>query len=139
MQIFRTNLLGCSFPVTSADFWLCLRNFCGKADRGRLAGQRWEFKIHRKSTAQAMAGLHPSSSPLCSLHSPHLVFLSSYAHLNGNDETALSQIAHRGCSASDSRSILTGQKPKNCSEKENKRGRASTSEQQSRGHMNAGI
>ena len=46
--------LGCSFPVSSADFWLCLRKFCGQADRGRLAGQRREFKIHRKSTAQVM-------------------------------------------------------------------------------------
>ena len=43
---------GCSFPLSSADFWLCLRKFCGKADRGRLAGQRREFKTHRKSTAQ---------------------------------------------------------------------------------------
>ena len=24
---------------SSADFWLCLRKFCGEADRGRLAGQ----------------------------------------------------------------------------------------------------
>ena len=44
--------LGCRFPVNSADFWLCLSKFCGEADRGRLAGQRREFKIHRKSTAQ---------------------------------------------------------------------------------------
>ena len=59
---FRLNLLvfsrvyelGCEFPVSSADFWLCLRKFCGKADRGRLAGQRREFKIHRKSTAQVV-------------------------------------------------------------------------------------
>ena len=33
-------------------FWLCLRKFCWEADRGRLAGQRREFKTHRKSTAQ---------------------------------------------------------------------------------------
>ena len=45
-------MLGCSFPVSSADFWLCLRKFCGQADRGRLAGQRREFKFHRKSAAQ---------------------------------------------------------------------------------------
>ena len=44
--------LGCRFPVNSADFWLRLRKSCGKADRGRLAGQRREFKLHRKSTAQ---------------------------------------------------------------------------------------
>ena len=44
--------LGCRFPVSSADFWLCLRKFCGEADRGRLAGQRREFKTRRKSTAQ---------------------------------------------------------------------------------------
>ena len=44
--------LGCRFSVNSADFLLCLRKFCGQADRGRLAGQRREFKIHRKSTAQ---------------------------------------------------------------------------------------
>ena len=44
--------LGCRFPVNSADFWLCLREFCGKADRRRLAGQRREFKTYRKSTAQ---------------------------------------------------------------------------------------
>ena len=44
-------VLGCSFPVRSADFWLCLRKFCGQADRGRLAGQRREFKFHRKSAA----------------------------------------------------------------------------------------
>ena len=25
--------LGCKFPVSSADFWLCLRKFCGEADR----------------------------------------------------------------------------------------------------------
>ena len=47
--------LGCRFPVNSADFWLRLRKFCGEADRGRLAGQRREFKIHRKSTAQKMS------------------------------------------------------------------------------------
>ena len=48
------HYLGCRFPVNSADFWLCLRKFCGEADRRRLAGQRREFKIHRKSTAQLM-------------------------------------------------------------------------------------
>merc|ERR1711884_112479 len=46
--------LRCRFPVSSADFRLCLRKFCGQADRGRLAWQRREFKIHRKSTAQDM-------------------------------------------------------------------------------------
>ena len=40
--------------MISADFWLCLRKFCGEADRGRLAGQRREFKIQRKSTAQSI-------------------------------------------------------------------------------------
>ena len=52
------SVLGCRFPVNSADFWLCLRKFCGKADRGRLAGQRREFKIHRKSTAQVIKTQH---------------------------------------------------------------------------------
>ena len=47
-----THDLGCRFPVNSADFWLCLHKFSGKADRGRLARQRREFKIHRKSTPQ---------------------------------------------------------------------------------------
>ena len=46
--------LGCRFSVNSADFLLCLRKFCGQADRGRLAGQQREFKIYRKSTAQMM-------------------------------------------------------------------------------------
>ena len=50
--------LGCSFPVSSADFWLCLRKFCGQADRGRLAGQRREFKFHRKSAAQYSTYTH---------------------------------------------------------------------------------
>ena len=49
-----SDFLGCRFPVNSADFWLCLRKFCGEADRGRLAGQWREFKTHRKSTAQIM-------------------------------------------------------------------------------------
>ena len=40
--------------MNSADFVLCLCKFCGKADRGRLAGQRRQFKIHRKSTAQVI-------------------------------------------------------------------------------------
>ena len=48
------HALGCRFPVSSADFWLCLRKFCGEADRGRLAGQWREFKTYRKSTAQFM-------------------------------------------------------------------------------------
>ena len=46
------HVLGCGFPVCSADFWLCLCKFCGEADRGRLAGQQREFKTYRKSTAQ---------------------------------------------------------------------------------------
>ena len=46
--------LGCGFPVSLADFRLCLHKFCGEADRGRLAGQRGEFKTHRKSTAQVV-------------------------------------------------------------------------------------
>ena len=50
------HYLGCRFPVNSADFWLCSRKFCGKADRGRLAGQCREFKTYRKSTAQVMVG-----------------------------------------------------------------------------------
>ena len=50
-----TYQLGCGFPVNSADFRLCLCKFCGKADRGRLAGQRWEFKTRRKSTAQLIS------------------------------------------------------------------------------------
>ena len=57
-----THWLGCRFPVSSADFWLCLRKFCGKADRGRLAGQRREFKIHRKSTAQEMTPVEGTDS-----------------------------------------------------------------------------
>ena len=48
------HYLGCSFPVSSADFWLYLRKFCGQADRGGLAGQRREFKFHRKSAAQTI-------------------------------------------------------------------------------------
>ena len=48
--------LGCRFPVSSADFWLCLNKYCGEADRGRLAGQRQEFKNHRKSTVQLRIG-----------------------------------------------------------------------------------
>ena len=47
-----SNSLGCAFLVSSADFRLCLHKFCGEADRGRLAGQRGEFKTYRKSTAQ---------------------------------------------------------------------------------------
>ena len=51
--LFLLNyVLGCRFPVSSADFWLCLRKFCGEADKRRLAGQRREFKTYRKSTAQ---------------------------------------------------------------------------------------
>ena len=46
------HFLGCRFPVNTADFWLCLRKFWSEADRGRLPGQRREFKTHRKSTAQ---------------------------------------------------------------------------------------
>ena len=49
---FVLDKLGCRFSVSSADFWLCLRKFCGKADRGRLAGQQRELKTHRKSIAQ---------------------------------------------------------------------------------------
>ena len=46
--------LGCRFPVSSADFWLCLCKFCGEADRGGLARQWREFKTYRKSTGQLM-------------------------------------------------------------------------------------
>ena len=60
--ILVENHLGCRFPVNSADVWLCLRKFYGKADRGRLAGQRREFKIHRKNTAQKITR-DCSSSP----------------------------------------------------------------------------
>ena len=50
--------LGCEFPVSRADFGLCLRKFRGKVDkvdRGGLAKQRREFKTYRKSTAQMSA------------------------------------------------------------------------------------
>ena len=50
-----SNSLGCGFLVSSADFRLCLHKFCGEADRGRLAGQRREFKTYRKSAAQQIA------------------------------------------------------------------------------------
>ena len=66
-QILKMNyVLGCSFPVSSADFWLCLRKFCGEAGRGRLAGQWREFKTDRKSTAQVVrcpVRVHPSRYP----------------------------------------------------------------------------
>ena len=58
--IFVQHYLGCWFPVSSADFWLCLCKFCGVADRGRLAGQRREFKTYRKSTAQMIWPTWPS-------------------------------------------------------------------------------
>ena len=50
-----TPQLGCRFPVSSADFWLCLRKFCGEADRGRLDWQQREFKTYKKSTAQVVS------------------------------------------------------------------------------------
>ena len=40
------------FQWVQMIFWLCLRKFCGEADRVRLAGQRQEFKTYWKSTAQ---------------------------------------------------------------------------------------
>ena len=52
ISTFMYSNLGCGFPVSSADFRLCLHKFCGEAERGRLAGQRREFKTYRKSTAQ---------------------------------------------------------------------------------------
>ena len=67
LQCFPSHYhLGCRFPVTSADFWLCLRKFCGEADRGKLAGQWWEFKIYRKSTAQTITTLPLSKFPATS-------------------------------------------------------------------------
>ena len=68
----KTASKGCTAAVTltitkagdihdNRAYILYLRKFCGKADRGRLAGQRREFKTYRKSTAQAV-----TAATLCS-------------------------------------------------------------------------
>ena len=68
------NDLGCRFPVSSADFWLCLRKFCVEADRGRLAGQGREFITYRKSTAQIMGHSKKLVQPSLKFLLKHVMF-----------------------------------------------------------------
>ena len=70
--LFKQDRLGCGYPVSSANFWVYLRKFCVKADIGRLAGQRREFKTHRKSTAQLMCVyLSPTTNTNGTRHKRH--------------------------------------------------------------------
>ena len=70
-ELVLTDYLGCRFPVSWADFRLCLCKLCSEADRGRLAGQRREFKTYRKSTPQLIIDHLHSYTLYCVDHTSH--------------------------------------------------------------------